>query len=54
MESIKGFGPTVQKVIENIKLEDIVTRPLCDLEPIEQMDYKYSCTNWGLCSCNAS
>ncbi|WP_419959712.1 FAD-dependent oxidoreductase [Psychrobacillus sp. BM2] len=36
MESIKGFGPTVQKVIENIKLEDIVTRPLCDLEPIDK------------------
>ena len=34
MESIKGFGPTLQKIIENIKLEDIVTRPLCDLEPI--------------------
>ncbi|AOH54399.1 monooxygenase [Peribacillus muralis] len=34
MKSIEGFGPTIQKIIENIKLEDIVTRPLCDIEPM--------------------
>jgi len=36
MESITGFGPTLQKIVENIPLEDIVTRPLCDLEPISK------------------
>lgn len=36
MESVKGFGPTIQKIIENIKLEDIVSRPLCDLEPFDK------------------
>lgn len=36
MESIKGFGPTLQKIVENLKLEDIVTRPLCDIEPLSK------------------
>jgi len=40
MESIKGFGPTIQKVVENIIFEDIVTRPLCDLEPISKWTTK--------------
>ncbi|MFS0780172.1 FAD-dependent oxidoreductase [Bacillus sp. 1P06AnD] len=40
MESVKGFGPTIQKIIENIKLEDIVTRPLCDLEPMDKWSTK--------------
>lgn len=40
MEGIKGFGPTVQKIIENIKIEDIVSRPLCDLEPIMKWSTK--------------
>ncbi|QCR32118.1 NAD(P)/FAD-dependent oxidoreductase [Lysinibacillus sp. SGAir0095] len=40
MESIKGFGPTLQKIVENIKLEDIVSRPLCDLEPISKWSTK--------------
>ncbi|MFE4810674.1 FAD-dependent oxidoreductase [Peribacillus simplex] len=34
MDSFRGFGPTLQKIVENIKLEDIVTRPLSDLEPL--------------------
>lgn len=34
LKSMSGFGPTVRKVIENIKFEEIVSRPLCDLEPI--------------------
>ncbi|SDH47968.1 salicylate hydroxylase [Planococcus glaciei] len=36
LESMQGFGPTVRKVIENTKFEDIVSRPLCDLEPIDK------------------
>ena len=40
MESITGFGPTIQKIIENIKHKDIVTRPLCDLEPMTQWSTK--------------
>lgn len=36
LDSIKGFGPTLQKIVENIALEDIVSRPLCDLEPISK------------------
>lgn len=36
MDSIKGFGPTLQKIVENLRLEDIVTRPLCDLEPLSK------------------
>lgn len=40
MKSITGFGPTVQKVIDNIKFEDIVTRPLCDIEPMTKWSTK--------------
>ena len=36
MDSMKGFGPTLQKIVENIKLEDIVSRPLSDLEPMDK------------------
>ncbi|MBM4764895.1 FAD-dependent monooxygenase [Bacillus sp. B15-48] len=34
MDSIKGFGPTLQKIVDKIKLENIVSRPLADLEPM--------------------
>ncbi|MFJ5771099.1 FAD-dependent oxidoreductase [Psychrobacillus sp. NPDC093180] len=40
LASITGFGPTLQKLVENIAFEDIVTRPLCDLEPIEKWSTK--------------
>jgi salicylate hydroxylase len=36
MDSMKGFGPTLQKIVKKIKLEDIVSRPLSDLEPIDK------------------
>lgn len=36
LASITGFGPTLQKIIENTKFEDIVSRPLCDLEQLDQ------------------
>ena len=36
MDSMKGFGPTLQKIVDNIKLEDIVSRPLSDLEPMDK------------------
>ena len=36
MEGVKGFGPTLQKVLEKIDMKDIVSRPLCDLEPFEK------------------
>lgn len=35
IDAVKGFGPTIQKIIEHIKLEDIVSRPLCDLDPFD-------------------
>lgn len=40
LASITGFGPTLQKLVENIAFEDIVTRPLCDLEPIDKWSTK--------------
>lgn len=40
MDSMKGFGPTLQKIVDKIKLEDIVSRPLSDLEPFDKW-----CTN---------
>ncbi|RHW39384.1 FAD-dependent monooxygenase [Lysinibacillus yapensis] len=35
LEGIKGFGPTLQKIIENIDMNKIVSRPLSDLEPFD-------------------
>lgn len=34
LEGIKGFAPTLQKVIENAPMETIISRPLCDIEPL--------------------
>jgi salicylate hydroxylase len=36
MDSMEGFGPTLQKIVSKIKLEDIVSRPLSDIEPIDR------------------
>lgn len=36
MEGVKGFGPTLQKVLEKVDMKDIISRPLCDLEPFEK------------------
>ena len=40
MESISGFGPTIQKVVGNIDMKEIVTRPLCDLEHVKAWSTK--------------
>lgn len=40
MESIKGFGPTIQKIVDHIDMKDIVSRPLCDLEPMTKWSTK--------------
>ena len=36
MAGVTGFGPKLQKVLEKIDMKDIVSRPLCDLEPFEK------------------
>ncbi|MER2191716.1 MAG: NAD(P)/FAD-dependent oxidoreductase [Solibacillus sp.] len=36
LEGIKGFGPTLQKVVEQIPFEKFVSRPLSDLEPFDK------------------
>lgn len=36
MEGVKGFGPTLQKVVEKIPFEKFVSRPLSDIEPLEK------------------
>ncbi|HWL11736.1 MAG TPA: NAD(P)/FAD-dependent oxidoreductase [Ureibacillus sp.] len=35
LEGIKGFGPTLQKIIENIDMSQVVSRPLSDIEPFD-------------------
>ena len=35
LTGIQGFAPTLQKIIENTPFEQIVSRPLCDLEPFD-------------------
>lgn len=35
MESIKNFGPTLQKIVDNLPMEKIVSRPLSDLDPFD-------------------
>ena len=36
MDGVKGFGPTLQKVLAKVDMKDIVSRPLCDLVPFEK------------------
>lgn len=40
LESITGFGPTIQKVVESIDMKEVVTRPLCDLEHVKTWSTK--------------
>jgi salicylate hydroxylase len=35
LEDVKGFGPTLRKIIENIDETKVVSRPLSDIEPFD-------------------